>query len=353
MWQVIGQSRAVFLLQRGLEMDSLAHAYLFVGPARVGKMTLALNLAQALNCPVTEPPCGECASCQRIALGKHADVQIMDLSQNGDSAETENRARISVEQIEQLQHSASLPPFEGRCKVFIIDGADLLSAGAANRLLKTLEEPVDKVVFILLTTNERLLPATVVSPCQRVELLPLAVTEVEAALNSGWGVEPAKARLLARLSHGCLGWAVSAVLDGRLLRQRDERLDELLDITGADGEQRFTYAAQLAAQFSQNGGLVQEILDLWLDWWRDLLLVKAGSSGDITSVDRLTTLIDTARGYALAQIKDFINSIRAASVQLRQNANPQLVLEVLMLAIPETERHVEGNPAAQSEVKYG
>ena len=83
------------------------------------------------------------------------------------------------------------------------------------------------------------------------------------------------------------------------------------------------------------------------------MLVKVGSSGDITSVDRLTTLIHTARGYALAQIKDFINSIRAASVQLRQNANPQLVLEVLMLAIPEAESHVEGNPAAQSEVKYG
>ena len=338
MWSVIGQTRAVSLLQRSLESNSLAHAYLFVGLAHVGKMTLALNLAQALNCQADEPPCGECASCQKVASAKHADVEIIDLSHDEDSAETESRTRIRVEQIEQLQHSASLPPFEGRYKVFIIDGAELLSSGAANRLLKTLEEPVGKVVFILLTENERRLPATIISRCQRVELLPLATTEIEVALTSKWGIEPQKARLLAKLSHGCLGWAVGA-LDDILLQQRAERLDELLNIISADSEERFAYAAQSASQFSQNRELVQEKLDLWLDWWRDLLLVKVGSNSDTTNVDRLATLIDMARGYSLAQIKAFINSIRAASGQLRQNANPQLVLEVLMLSIPEAVKY--------------
>jgi len=334
-------------------MGSLAHAYLFVGPAHVGKMTLALNLAQALNCQAAEPPCGECASCQKVASAKHADVQIIGLSHNDDSAEAKPRAEISIDQIRQIQHSASLPPFEGRYKVFIIDGAELLSTEAANCLLKTLEEPVGKVVFILLTTNERLLPTTVISRCQRLELLPLAVTEVEVALNRNWGIEPTKAKLLTRLSRGCLGWAVSAALDDGLLRQRAEWLDGLLDIVNADCEERFAYAAQLATQFSQNRGFVQERLDLWLSWWRDLLLVKVGCSGDITNVDRLAMLIDRSRGYSLAQIKAFINNIRAAGEQLRQNANPQLVLEVLMLGIPETQRHSEGNPAAQVEVKYG
>ncbi len=352
MWTVIGQTRAVSLLQRSLETNSLAHAYLFVGPAHVGKMTLALNLAQALNCEAGEPPCGECASCQKIASAKHADVQIIGLSHDGDSAEAKARAEISIDQVRQVQHSASLPPFEGRCKVFIIDGAEFLSIEAANCLLKTLEEPVGKVVFILLTTNERLLPATVISRCQRVELLPLAVTEIEAALKSNWGIEPQKAKLLARLSRGCLGWAVHA-LDDALLQQRAERLDELLNIISADGEERFAYAAQLAAQFSQNRELVQERLNLWLDWWRDLLLLKVGSSGGITNVDRLATLSDMARGYSLAQIKAFVNSIRAASGQFRQNANPQLVLEVLMLSIPEVERHGERISTAQFEVKYG
>ncbi|MBA7641889.1 hypothetical protein ES703_49575 [subsurface metagenome] len=341
MWQVIGQTRAVSLLQRSLETDSLAHAYLFVGPAHVGKMTLALNLAQALNCEAAEVPCGECVSCQKIASAKHADVQIIDLSHDDDSAETENRAKIRVEQIEELQHSASLPPFEGRCKVFIIDGAEFLSIGAANRLLKTLEEPVGKVVFILLTIDERLLLATVVSRCQRVELLPVPANEIEIALNSNWGVEPEKAKLLARLSHGCLGWAVSAALGDSLAQQRAERLDRLFDIINADCEERFAYAAQLATQFSQNRGLVHERLNLWLVWWRDLLLVKVGSIDSITNIDRLDSLSEMARGYTLAQIRAFIQSIRAAGEQLRQNANPRLVLEVLMLDIPEAGKYNE------------
>ncbi len=334
MWQVVGQSRAVSLLKRSLEKEAIAHAYLFIGPPHIGKMTLALNLAQALNCEAAEPPCSECASCQKIASAKHADVQILDLSHDGDSAETENRVKISVDQIEQLQHSANLPPFEGRCKVFIIDGAELLSLGAANRLLKTLEEPVGKVVFILLTTNDSLLPATVVSRCQRLELLPLAAGEVETALSSRWGIEPQKAKLLDRLCHGCFGWALAAALDDSLLKQRSENLDRLVDIIMADYEERFTYAAELADQFSRRRGLVWEILDLWLDFWRDLLLVKVGFGEAVTNVDLEAKLADFARGFSLAQIRAVISSLLSAGDELKQNANPRLVLEVLMLGIP-------------------
>jgi len=335
MWQVVGQNRAVSLLQRSLERGALAHAYLFVGPRHVGKMTLALNLAQALNCQAAEPPCAVCASCQKIALAKHADVQIIGLVNDANSAEAKPRVEIGIDQIRQMEHSSSLPPFEGKYKVFIIDGAELLSIEAANCLLKTLEEPVGRVIFILLTTNERLLPATVISRCQRLELPPLAATEVEAALNKR-GVEPQKAKLMARLSRGCLGWALSAAVDDGL-QQRAEMMDRLLDIINADYEERFAYAAQLVAQFNKSRGLVQEILDLWLDWWRDLLLVKVGGSDTTTNIDRLPTLVEMVRGYNLAQIRAFINSIQAAGEQLRQNANPRLVLEVLMLEIPRRE----------------
>jgi DNA polymerase-3 subunit delta' len=327
LWQVVGQSRVVSLLQRSLEQGSIAHAYLVVGPPHVGKMTLALELAQAVNCQEAEPPCGVCHSCQKIASGKHADVQIVGLEAN-------NSAEISIDRIREIQHSSNLPPFEGKYKVFIIERAELMSTEAANCLLKTLEEPPAGVIFILLTTSGRVLPATVVSRCQKLELPPLPASEVENVLGQRWGIERQRAELLARLSHGCLGWAISAASDERLLQQRTERLEGLLNIIGGDYAVRFAYVPQLVAWFGQRRGLVEEILDLWLDWWRDLLLVKLGSSSAVTNVDHESMLVDMAGGYRLEEIRAVINGIQATGEQLRQNANPRLAFEVLMLSIP-------------------
>ena len=190
MWQVVGQDRVVSLLQRSLERGSLSHAYLLVGPKHVGKMTLAIDIAQLLNCQSDESPCGDCDACQRIISGKHADVQIVGLNSAGNSNGSKAKAEISIDQIRELQHSASLPPFEGKYKVFIIDGAELMSNEAANCLLKTLEEPVEGVVFILLTTNEKSLPETVISRCQRLELRLMPTNEIGDELGERRGVDP-------------------------------------------------------------------------------------------------------------------------------------------------------------------
>jgi len=333
MWQLVGQDRAVTLLQRNLERGTVAHAYLLVGPPHVGKMTLALELAQALNCEAAEPPCGECDPCQKVASGKHADVQVIGLNSGGNSND-KPRTEISIDQVREMQYSSNLPPFEGRHKVFIIDGAELMSNEAANCLLKTLEEPSEGVIFILLTANDSVLPDTVVSRCQRLELHPLPTSQVETALSERRSLESAKTELLSRLCHGRLGWALTAADDDSLLQRRDQLIEKLLEVIRGDNEQRFDYVAQLAAQFSQNRGSVQEVLDLWLDWWRDLLLVKLGSSDTITNIDHEAVLVEMGRGYSLLQIRAFIDSIQAAGEQLGQNANPRLVLEVLMLSIP-------------------
>ncbi len=340
MWQVVGQPKQVSLLQLSLERGRLAHAYFFTGPPHVGKMTLALNLAQALNCKADEAPCGVCKSCQKIAEGKHADVQIIGLIPYKNSAQDKLRTEIGIDQIQEMQHSASLPPFEGEYKVFIIDGAELLSIEAANCLLKTLEEPTGKIVFIVLAVNEKLLPATVISRCQRLELLPIAAHEVETVLISRWNIEPAKAKFLSKLCHGCLGQAISAAFDDSILEQRHNRLNRLIDIIDADYDERFAYATEMATQFGQSRETVQEILKLWIDWWHDLLVIKTDCSDAITNIDQSSTLMEMDRGYSLTQIRAVIDSIQSAGEQLKQNANPRLVLEVLMLSIPKRKETV-------------
>ena len=298
MWQVIGQERAVSLLQHGLEAGKLAHAYLFTGPAHVGKMTLAKNLAQALNCEAAERPCLKCPGCLKIDAMRHPDVQVIGLLQKEDATEAK---LIGIEQIEYMQHDANLPPFEGKHKVFIFDNADLLSLPAANRFLKTLEEPVPNVTFILLTVNDKQLPLTVISRCQRLELAPMSLAAETAALIEKKGLEPQRARLLAGLSHGCPEWALDAINDDSLLQR----------------------------------GAVYRVLDLWRDFWRDLMLQKLGCDDMIINIDHKAELVEMAPiASELEQIKGVIDSIQSCAEHLRQNANTRLALEVLMLDIP-------------------
>jgi DNA polymerase III subunit delta' len=334
MFNVVGHENVVALLKKSLEKGAVSHAYLLVGPPHVGKMTLAINLAQALNCGAEDRPCGACESCKRIAEGKHADIQIVEMQKAGEG-ETAAKTRVSVEQVSEILHSVNLAPFEGQRKVFIFDGFENLSIAAANRMLKTLEEPVSNVVFILLTANEALVPITIVSRCQRLELFPLPFEQVEKSLIDRWGIGPVKAKLLARLSAGCLGWAVTMAQDESLLQQRNDWLDRWLEIIDADMDTRFTFAAKTGEKYAQNRETVQQKLVLLRDWWRDVLLVKVGNSGAIINVDREDTLKERADRHSLTDIRQLLQGVQSAIEQLKRNVNHQLVLEVLMLNLPE------------------
>jgi DNA polymerase III subunit delta' len=334
MWQVIERSGAVQIFQKSLHLGQLPNAYLLVGPAHVGKMALAINLAQALNCTCEERPCGECSSCQKIERGKHADVQIVALDNR--NAKELKAKEISIEQIREIQRYSSLPPFEGKFKVFIIDGVELLSNEAANCLLKTLEEPAEKVIYLLLTVNDKLLPSTVVSRCQRIRLFPVPASSIEKYIIEKNKTEPEKARLVSHLARGCPGWAISAARDDNILNERSEKIDRLLKVVDASIEERFNYVNQLITASRTESGkqLIQDTLNFWLDWWHDLILVKSGSAEMINNIDLMTKLSEIAGGYDLKQIRDFISKIQNALIQLKLNASPRLVLEVLMLNIP-------------------
>jgi len=260
MWQIIGQDRTVDLLKRSFHEGRLSHAYLFIGPKHVGKMTLSINLAQALNCLSEDKPCCECNSCRRIASGNHADVQLIQLAQN-------------------------LKPYEGGYRVIIIDGAEYMSDGAANSLLKTLEEPPPSTVFILLAVDEGSLLPTIRSRCQKIELPPLPSHIVKEALMEKWGIDPSRADLLARACQGSIGWAISAIDDEGILEERSQHLDSLITLSGSDITERFEFAADLATQFSKNRVAVRERLQLWLVWWRDVLLIKSSCPDFITRLE--------------------------------------------------------------------
>lgn len=333
MWRTLGQPRIVDLLQRAEKLGAISHAYLLVGPAQVGKMTLALDLAMALNCQAENSarPCGECPVCLKISAGKHSDIQVVDLNQNPDPEETKEKKLIGIGQINEVLHSSNLPPFEGRRRFYIINEAGNLSIDAANRLLKTLEEPPANVTFILLTSNLRLIPATVISRCQKLTLSRMKTADIEAALKNNWQVEAEKARLVSRLSHGSLGWAVTASQDTKMLEERQEQIEKMLAVVKAGYSERFASAAQLALQFGKKRESVYATLESWIDWWRDILLVKTGCDSDIVNFDHLAAFKEMAGGLTLFQIKDSINKVNAALQQLKMNVNSRLVMEALML----------------------
>jgi len=325
MWQVIGQDKTLSLLDYGLKNNATAHAYLLVGPRHVGKGTLAINLAQALNCDGPEVPCGECRSCQRIREGKHADVTTTGL---------DSRTEIGIDDIRGLQHLANLPPYEGKCKVFIIDEAEYLSTEAANSLLKILEEPPPRVVWLLLAAKEERLLQTIASRCQRLELRPAPSERVQEVLVNSYNVDADKAKLLTQLCRGRLGWALSALADCDILEQRSQRIDSLVSLLTAALEQRFAYAQELANLFSQDRKAGAETIETWLDWWRDLMLIKGDCREAIVNVDYRTILEEEARRLGLSEIKEFLTNLGLLQEAIAKNVNPRLAAEWLMLNLP-------------------
>jgi DNA polymerase-3 subunit delta' len=263
---------------------------------------------------------------------------VTGIEKGSGKAESRSKTEISIDQIRQIQHLASLPPFEGRYRVFIIDGTEFLSIEAANCLLKTLEEPFEKVLFVLMARSLRDIPDTVISRCQKLELMPLAADEVERELTAGREVEEQKAKLLAKLCRGCIGWAISACADDGLLRRYREDRDHILDVVNYGYVERFAYASQLARQFNQKRENTLDIINLWLDLWHDIMLIKTGFAEAVINIDIEEKLNRLAEETEISDIVNLIKNIQQTGQNLRRNVNPRLALEVLMMDIPERKR---------------
>jgi DNA polymerase-3 subunit delta' len=328
-WGLIGNGRAVRVLQAGLANGAANHAYLFVGPDATGRAAAAKSLAQALNCTGESGLCDECAACTRIEAGIHADVQTVTL----EVGEGAGRKAISVEQMRDVQTAVALAPYEGRMRVVIIDPADEMSTGAQNAFLKTLEEPPPHAVFVLIAVNGERLLETIRSRCTRVEFGLVPAGEIEAALVVQ-GVEAERARLLARLSGGRPGWALAAAVDPKLLEHRSEALEAARSLPRLSLADRIDVAERLSDAFKREREPVFRQLDEWAGWWRDVLLVQSGAGESVVNLDEAAAIEADAKEHTRADVARFVQAIIEIRGYLGENVQSRIALDALMLDAP-------------------
>lgn len=332
----------------------LSHAYLITGPDRVGRRTLAIDLACLVNCEPQPDLFGElprldlasCPAAQRIRKGLHADIRVIDAAtplkgdkaagdtEDGEASSGTSRKLISINHIHDLQRDASLKPFEGKARVFIIDGAETMSAEAANALLKTLEEPSGDVYIVLVATTAEALPETVVSRCQRISLRPVTPQTIADQLVSRLSVEPETALRLAKISGGRPGWAIAAVRDPAVLELYSQAAQRILNAIAGDLEERFVYARELSGRFWRDRDAVLSELYRWLEWWRDTAVAKAGLRDNVINSGWLTAFDEIGRQLSEGAISQAASSVSSTIAALEANAIPRLALEVMMLDLP-------------------
>jgi len=315
-----GQDKAVDFLKRVVANGKTAQAYLFMGPPGIGKKLAAINFAKALNCLTAseEKPCDECASCKKIASSNHPDTFVIAPDKEGGS--------IKIEKIRQMIKDVSLKPYEGRKKIYIVDDASSMTQESANALLKTLEEPSAESVIILIAEKMNDMLKTIISRSQIVRFLPMKADDIKKVLKDEHGLNDTSAHVIAHLSGGRLGHALSLKDEG-LFDKRSGIMDALAKRSFFDSD--FDTA-------SKEG--LQEMLDLALTWYRDMLITKTKRHANpaelqLINIDRQKEISEESKYYTIENLENAIQNIISTKAFLNQNANPKLVMSVLGLKI--------------------
>lgn len=342
---VKGQDHIVTTLKNQIKADRIGHAYLFCGTRGTGKTTVAKIFAKAVNCehPIDGSPCGECASCRAITEGSSMNVIEIDAASNN-----------GVDNIRQIREEVAYRPTEGRYKVYIIDEVHMLSAGAFNALLKTLEEPPSYVIFILATTEAHKIPITILSRCQRYDFHRISIDTIAARLTDlmqqeNVNVDERAIRYVAKAGDGSMRDALS-LLDQCIAFHLGETLtyENVLEVLGAVDTEVFSHLLRyvldenVAGAISTLGELVDEGRELGqlvndFTWYlRNLLLIQ--SSDDMEEVldiskDNLEALKEEAKLIKPQTLIRYIRVFSELSNQVRYASQKRILIEIALIKL--------------------
>ncbi|MCI8483261.1 MAG: DNA polymerase III subunit gamma/tau [Lachnospiraceae bacterium] len=349
---VRGQEHIVTTLKNQIQAERVGHAYLFCGTRGTGKTSIAKIFAKAINCehPVDGSPCGECSSCKAIAAGNSMNVIEIDAASNN-----------GVENIREIREEVAYSPTEGRYKVYIIDEVHMLSIGAFNALLKTLEEPPSYVVFILATTESHKIPVTILSRCQRYDFRRITIGTIterltELMTQEQVEVEERAIRYIAKAADGSMRDALS-LLDQCIAFYLGEKLtyDHVLDVLGAVDTEVFSRMLRKIMKRDISGAiaLLEELIihgrepgQFVIDftWYlRNLLLLQSSDNMeevlDISS-ENLLLLKEESQMIEAEQCIRYIRIFSELSNQIRYGAQKRVLIEIALIKLcrPQMER---------------
>jgi DNA polymerase-3 subunit delta' len=324
-WGLIGHSWAVDLLGQHIAKRQERHAYLITGPQGIGRRTLALRFAQGLNCqsPLAPgQPCLACSACRRIESMQHPDLSIVQSEHEGEA--------LRIDQVRELQHRLALAPYEARYRVALILRFEEAHPSAANAMLKTLEEPPPQVVILLTARSVESILPTIVSRCEVIRLRPLSIEQTMQGLEDIKGISHEDAEKLAHISGGRPGYALRLYSHPQLLEQRRSFIQDLFELLASSRRERF---ALIINRFDDKDELWSE-LQVWLGFWRDVLILTSGLNDSITNLDYAEQLKQLAEVVGMSAAQYHVNAVENTLDRIDHNVNPRLALEVLVMDFP-------------------